>query len=164
VTDRRNLEAYYPFTRLNRLLDGLAPGRSPLEGGAPVLLSIGEPQHQPPDFVAEEIQKNAAGWSRYPPARGTEAYRTAAADWLLRRYGLPQDAAAPGAMPRRCSASRSQAVEMSVASDKRRARAPRSLIRGDPSPGIPAFRGICLHVPTPPEDQAPTGRRLLACR
>ena len=98
MTDRRNLEAYYPFTRLSRLLDGLPPGRSPLDDGAPILLSIGEPQHQPPAFVAEEIHKNAAGWSRYPPARGTRAYREAATDWLLQRYGLPRDAAAPGAM------------------------------------------------------------------
>ena len=104
MTDRRNLEAYYPFTRLSRLLEGLPQGRSPLDDGAPVLLSIGEPQHQPPAFVAEEIQKNAADWSRYPPARGTQAYRAAATDWLLRRYGLPSSAAAPGAMldPERC--------------------------------------------------------------
>jgi aspartate/methionine/tyrosine aminotransferase len=98
VTDRRHLEAFYPFTRLSRLLEGLAPGRSPLERGEPVLLSIGEPQHQPPAFVAKEIQKNAADWSRYPPARGTEAYRAAATDWLLRRYSLPPGTTAPGAM------------------------------------------------------------------
>jgi aspartate/methionine/tyrosine aminotransferase len=97
VTDRRHLQAYYPFTRLSRLLDGLAPGRSPASDGAPILLSIGEPQHQPPGFVAEEIARHAAGWSRYPPSRGTEAYREAAAAWLLRRYGLPSSAAAPGA-------------------------------------------------------------------
>jgi aspartate/methionine/tyrosine aminotransferase len=92
------LQAYYPFSRLARLLEGLAPGRSPAADGAPVLLSIGEPQHQPPGFVVEEIARHAAGFSRYPPARGTEAYREAAAAWLLRRYALPSGATAPGGM------------------------------------------------------------------
>ncbi|MDH3593498.1 MAG: aminotransferase class I/II-fold pyridoxal phosphate-dependent enzyme [Rhodospirillales bacterium] len=98
MTDHPDLQAYYPFSRLGRLLDGLAPGRSPADDGAPILLSIGEPQHQPPKFVAEEIARHAAGWSRYPPARGTEAYREAATAWLLRRYGLPPSAAATGGM------------------------------------------------------------------
>jgi aspartate/methionine/tyrosine aminotransferase len=83
---------------LNRLLDGIAPGRSPAADGAPILLSLGEPRHQPPDFVAEEIARNAADWSRYPLGRGTPAYRQAAAAWLKRRYDLPAAASAPGGM------------------------------------------------------------------
>ncbi len=98
MTPRRDLLAYYPFARLNRLLDGVGPGASPAANGEPILLSLGEPQHQPPDFVAEEIAGAAADWSRYPLARGNVAYREAAAGWLLRRYGLPAEAAAPGGM------------------------------------------------------------------
>lgn len=94
----RNLQAYFPFARLNRLLDGIAPGRSPAAGGAPIVLSLGEPQHEPPGFVAEEIARNAADWSRYPLGRGTPAYREAAAAWLARRYDLPAAASAPGGM------------------------------------------------------------------
>jgi aspartate/methionine/tyrosine aminotransferase len=103
VTDRRNLQAFHPFARLNRLLDGVPPGRSGLmaEGGdpdRPVLLSIGEPQNQPPAFVAEELSKAAAGWSRYPPPRGMPAYLEACAAWLNRRYDLPEGMIDPATM------------------------------------------------------------------
>lgn len=94
MTQTRGLEAYHPFARLNRLLDGIPPGRPGIAVGgrdpaAPVLLQIGEPQNRPPDFVAEELTRAAAGWSRYPAPRGTPHYRTACAEWLARRYDLP---------------------------------------------------------------------------
>jgi aspartate/methionine/tyrosine aminotransferase len=98
IMDRRTFQAFHPFTRLARLLDGVAPGTGPLAGGKPMILSIGEPRHQPPDFVAETLAEAAAGWSRYPPPRGTEGYLRAAADWLAARFGLPAGAAAPGGM------------------------------------------------------------------
>lgn len=103
VTDRRNLQAFHPFARLNRLLDGVPPGRSGLMAGGgapdqPVLLSIGEPQNQPPAFVAEELSKAAAGWSRYPPPRGMPAYLEACAAWLNRRYDLPEGMIDPATM------------------------------------------------------------------
>jgi aspartate/methionine/tyrosine aminotransferase len=46
--------------------------------------------------VAEVLAENAEGWSRYPLPRGTPGYRRAAADWLARRYGLAEEAVAPG--------------------------------------------------------------------
>ena len=98
MIDRRNLQAFHPFVRLNRLLDGIAPGRSILPGGAPLALSVGEPRNNPPGFVAEAIAANAADWSRYPTPRGTPAYLQAAADWLQWRYALPESATAPGGM------------------------------------------------------------------
>ena len=87
MPDRRQLQAFHPFARLNRLLDGVTPRN----GEAPILLSVGEPQNQPPSFVAEELAKAASSWSRYPPPRGTERYRQACVNWLKRRYGLPED-------------------------------------------------------------------------
>lgn len=95
MIDRRNLQAHYPFGRLNRLLEGVDPGapRLGLPGTAPdepVPLHLGEPRNQPPDFVAEELTRAAAGWSRYPLPRGTLDYREACADWLNLRYGLPK--------------------------------------------------------------------------
>ncbi len=95
MIDRRNLQAAYPFGRLNRLLEGVRPGapRLGLDGTAPdepVPLDLGEPRNQPPAFVAEELTRSAAGWSRYPLPRGTLEYRAACADWLNRRYGLPE--------------------------------------------------------------------------
>jgi aspartate/methionine/tyrosine aminotransferase len=94
VIDRQNLQAYYPFGRLDRLLEGLRPGapRLGLDGTAPdepVPLQLGEPRNQPPAFVAEELTRAAADWSRYPLPRGTLEYRDACAAWLNLRYDLP---------------------------------------------------------------------------
>lgn len=97
MIDRRNLQAFHPFARLNRLLDPIAPGASPRDDGRPILLSVGEPQMAPPEMIAEELAANAALWSRYPPARGTPAYLDACATWLRRRYELPEAVSAAGA-------------------------------------------------------------------
>jgi succinyldiaminopimelate transaminase len=75
----------YPFARLRRLLEGV----SPPAGVDPVLMSIGEPRHQPPAIVAEVLAARAADWGKYPPLRGTPEFRRAVADWLTRRYRLP---------------------------------------------------------------------------
>ena len=80
-----SLVTFHPFTRLNKLLEGVAPGG----GNTPLLLQVGEPQFAPPAFVAEEIAKAAAGWSKYPPTAGNEAFRNAVKAWLERRYHLP---------------------------------------------------------------------------
>jgi len=89
MADRRVIEAYHPFTRLNKLLEGIAPGPSAAPDGSPINMSIGEPQFSPPDFITEEMAKAAATWSRYPPPRGTPAYLEACRDWLTRRFALP---------------------------------------------------------------------------
>ena len=75
----------YPFDRLRTLLGDV----SPPTGMAPIPLSLGEPQHAPPAFLAERVAGETAGWSKYPPMKGTEAARAAIAGWLTRRYGLP---------------------------------------------------------------------------
>ena len=80
----------YPFERLNRLLAPLTP-----PPGRPLArLSIGEPQHAPPDFVLEALADRAAvrqGLGAYPPTRGSGALRAAVAGWLRRRYGVDLD-------------------------------------------------------------------------
>ncbi len=76
---------FHPFTRLNALLQGLPPGGS----GAPLALSVGEPQMAPPAMVAEALQRHAGQWGKYPLAQGTPEFRGAVADWLNRRYRLP---------------------------------------------------------------------------
>ena len=75
----------YPFDRLRALLGDV----SPPSGVTPIPLSLGEPQHAPPAFLAGTVAREAAGWSKYPPMKGTEAARAAIAGWLTRRYGLP---------------------------------------------------------------------------
>jgi N-succinyldiaminopimelate aminotransferase len=76
----------FPFRRLAALLDGIeAPADRPLAD-----LSIGEPQHAPPPLLAATLAEHAQLWNRYPPAAGTPTFRRAAADWLTRRFALPQ--------------------------------------------------------------------------
>lgn len=75
----------YPFQRLNELLANVSP-RANLP---PVIMSVGEPQHRPPEFVRPIIDRNAETWNRYPPVQGTPEFRAACAAWLTRRYKLP---------------------------------------------------------------------------
>ncbi len=81
LNPRLDLLTDYPFQRLANLLEGPA-------GDAPLVMSIGEPQHQPPAFVAEILAREAAGWGKYPPMGGTPAFRAAVAAWLNRRFRL----------------------------------------------------------------------------
>jgi succinyldiaminopimelate transaminase len=83
--DRLDRLSDYPFTRLSRLLADL----SPPAGLAPLLLSLGEPQHPPPALIGEVLAANAHLWGRYPPVNGTADFRAAAGAWLERRYRLP---------------------------------------------------------------------------
>ncbi|MCL2715841.1 MAG: aminotransferase class I/II-fold pyridoxal phosphate-dependent enzyme [Alphaproteobacteria bacterium] len=73
-----------PFARLAQLLSPFSPGK------ALINLSLGEPQHPLPDFVAPVLARHSAEFGRYPVARGIEAFRQAAASWLTRRFALPR--------------------------------------------------------------------------
>ena len=86
VAENRDIQAFHPFIKLNRLLADLPAGPSPAPDGAPMKLQIGEPQNDPPTLIGE-VMSRAGGWNRYPPPRGTAAYRAACRDWLVRRYG-----------------------------------------------------------------------------
>lgn len=73
----------YPFQRLRDLLSGTNPD------GEPVIMSIGEPQHTPPAFVAEILAAEAKGWGKYPPMDGTADFRAAAGSWASKRFNAP---------------------------------------------------------------------------
>lgn len=81
----------FPFRRLAAKLAGIAPPA----GLLPLDLGIGEPQHQPPALLAEAVARNGHLWNRYPPVNGTPENRAACADWLTRRYELPEGALDP---------------------------------------------------------------------
>lgn len=51
-------------------------------------MTIGEPRHDQPDFIAEIIARETSGFGKYPPINGTDNLRDAIAAWLGRRYGL----------------------------------------------------------------------------
>jgi succinyldiaminopimelate transaminase len=72
----------YPYERL----DGLKKLASAFEGG-PIDCSVGTPVDPPPDFVIEELARGA-GARGYPPSAGSVPYRSAAAEWMNRRFGL----------------------------------------------------------------------------
>lgn len=78
-----------PFFRLNELLKPLSPGRSPLPDGKVGSLSIGDPRTTVPAFALEAMRAAEAGWSRYSGPR-PPAYPAAVADWLTRRFALPE--------------------------------------------------------------------------
>ncbi|MEL6642380.1 MAG: aminotransferase class I/II-fold pyridoxal phosphate-dependent enzyme [Pseudomonadota bacterium] len=75
----------YAFPRLRRLLDGHAPG------GTPVAMSIGEPRHAFPPWLLETITAHASEFGKYPPNDGTPELRQAMSDWIHRRYGVSVD-------------------------------------------------------------------------
>ncbi len=74
----------YPFERLRRLFDGVAPPA----GLAEIKLSIGEPQHETPAFIKEALAGALDGLANYPSTQGTAALRAAIAAWIGRRHGI----------------------------------------------------------------------------
>ena len=77
-------DARSPFMRLADLLAGIEPGLPPIN------ISVGEPQHPVPAFVAPVLAKHTAAFGRYPGNAGTDGFRSAVAAWLGRRYQLPR--------------------------------------------------------------------------
>ncbi len=76
-----NLPAY-AWPRLRALLDPVQPG------GEPINLTIGEPRHDFPDFVASTIAEHAAEFGKYPVNNGSDALLEAISAWLKRRFAI----------------------------------------------------------------------------
>lgn len=72
----------YAFPRLRKLLDPHKPGAEP------IAMTIGEPRHPMPAFVAEVMAANIAGFGVYPPNDGTPELLAAISGWIARRYGV----------------------------------------------------------------------------
>lgn len=84
----------YPFERLARLkADLIAPREL-----AHIAMSIGEPQHAPPDFVLEALRRNCERLGSYPATAGVRELRAACAAWLTRRYALKPGSVDPDTM------------------------------------------------------------------
>jgi N-succinyldiaminopimelate aminotransferase len=75
----------YPFERLAALFEGVDPPQN----RRLLKLSIGEPQHAPPDAVVEALRDSLDQLARYPSTRGEAGLREAQATWLAHRHGLP---------------------------------------------------------------------------
>jgi N-succinyldiaminopimelate aminotransferase len=85
LNDRLTQLADYPFTRLANLLNTAEPG------GEPLIMSIGEPQHEAPPLVGQVLAEAGRQWGKYPPIAGTPDFRQAVKEWLNRRYILPEE-------------------------------------------------------------------------
>lgn len=72
----------YAFPRLRKLLDSFPAGAEP------IAMTIGEPRHPMPAFVAEVMAANIGGFAVYPPNDGTPELLAAISGWLARRYGV----------------------------------------------------------------------------
>jgi N-succinyldiaminopimelate aminotransferase len=71
----------YAFPRLRKLLDHHPAG------GDPIAMTIGEPRHPMPDFVAPLLAAHVHEFGLYPPNDGTPSLLAAISGWLQRRYG-----------------------------------------------------------------------------
>lgn len=74
----------YPFQKLAKLFGEVTPN-SALQ---PISLHIGEPKHATPNFIKDALISGLDGLANYPTTIGSQALRTAIANWLNNRYGI----------------------------------------------------------------------------
>ncbi|MCJ8169746.1 succinyldiaminopimelate transaminase [Atopomonas sediminilitoris] len=74
----------YPFEKLRALFAGVTPAADK----SPIALSIGEPKHASPAFVAQALADNLAQLAVYPTTAGLPALRQQIARWAERRFAL----------------------------------------------------------------------------
>ncbi len=80
----------YPFEKLEQLKQET----SVITDANHIDLSIGEPKHTTPELILNELQKQLPRAASYPTTRGTDALRQAIADWLIKRFKLPDSSMA----------------------------------------------------------------------
>jgi len=85
MNPRLGLLQPYPFERLRALLAAATPPRDL----RPISLGLGEPQHPTPALIKDALAANLGALSRYPVTLGLPELRTAIAEWLARRHGIP---------------------------------------------------------------------------
>jgi len=77
----------YPFEKLAALKASATPPAHLKD----IMLSIGEPKHQPPALVLETLVNNLDKLSNYPTTKGIAELRSSIRDWLIKRFQLNQD-------------------------------------------------------------------------
>lgn len=75
----------YAFPRLRSLLDAHPPG------GGELHMTVGEPRHAFPPWLADAIGEQGAGFGRYPVNEGTPELLAAICAWVKRRCGATLD-------------------------------------------------------------------------
>ena len=74
----------YPFAKMATLLADSTPAHN----HSAIKLGIGEPKHEPPEFVLDVLRENLDKISRYPTTNGTFELRQTIAHWLEKRFFL----------------------------------------------------------------------------
>ena len=82
--DRLDRIGDYPFDRLRALLDHITPETREQH----LSLALGEPTHPVPNIVHKILGENQELWGKYPPVWGTQEFRSAIGQWLIKRYGV----------------------------------------------------------------------------
>lgn len=95
MNPRLDLLQSYPFQRLAALF----AGNPPSPAVQPVSLHIGEPKHPTPAFIRNTLAAGLDGLSVYPATLGSDALRLAIAQWIARRYAIPQPDPATQVLP-----------------------------------------------------------------
>jgi N-succinyldiaminopimelate aminotransferase len=72
-----------PFTRNNRLLDGIPSGHA-----QPIIMTAGDPKETMPAFVIDKMKEATQSLGTYPTIRGSDELRGAIGAWIGRRYGI----------------------------------------------------------------------------
>jgi len=75
----------YPFEKLRALLGSVKPAADKRA----IALSIGEPKHEYPAFVAQAMADNLDKLAVYPSTIGLPGLRQAIGQWCERRFGVP---------------------------------------------------------------------------
>ena len=84
MNDALNQLQPYPFEKLRALLGSVQVRADK----SPIALSIGEPKHRSPEFVAEALRANLNQLAVYPTTLGIAPLREAISAWCSRRFGL----------------------------------------------------------------------------
>lgn len=92
----------YPFEKLAKLKQGIQPPADK----SPITLSIGEPKHPTPRFIADTLIEHFGGLASYPATKGLPELRAGIAAWLSRRFQLPEGAVDPERHVLPCSGTR----------------------------------------------------------
>lgn len=74
----------YPFAKMATLLAASTPAPNYIE----IKLGIGEPKHEPPEFVLDVLRENLDKLCRYPTTDGSFELRQTIAHWLEKRFFL----------------------------------------------------------------------------
>ncbi|MCL4108902.1 UNVERIFIED_CONTAM: hypothetical protein GTU68_008097, partial [Idotea baltica] len=82
-TELNKLQAY-PFEKLGELFSGIQPNSK----RDPIMMSVGEPKHRPPEFVIQALADNLDKLANYPLTRGLVELRQTIAGWLEKRFSL----------------------------------------------------------------------------